>query len=226
MKLSNKFFIISGSLFGAFLLFTILVTCIDVKAVGFDGTNIGFADFNKILLNAFGSSSVAKLLSNILGYASLALAICFVCVFLYQWIKRKSLKKIDKKLYVLMLLYVLVAIAYILFLFVTINYRPTALESSYPSSHTLLFCSIFVSAMFYLNYFTKNQKLTKVLQVVLGFLALFGVVCRLLSGVHWATDIIGAIVLSSALVCLLMALNFCFEEKNKAVEASENKKGE
>ena len=213
MKLSNKFFITSGIMFGLFVIFTALVLFVDVKAIGFDGSKIGLADFNKTLFEAFGINHAAKVVSDILGYLSIVIALCFVGVFVYEWIKRKSLKKIDIELYALMAFYVIVGLIYVLFLFVVVNYRPTALESSYPSSHTLLFCSIFLSSMFYLIYFTKNTKLIVILQIVLGTLTLIGVLCRLFSGVHWTTDIIGALLLSGALITLLFAFNLHFEEK-------------
>ena len=225
MKLCNKFFITSGIIFGFFVIFTALVMFVDVKAVGFDGSKIGLADFNKQFFDAFGSNHALKVVSDVLGYLSIVLALSFVCVFVCQWITRKSLKKIDKKLYALMVFYVIVGIIYVLFLFVVINYRPTALESSYPSSHALLFCSICLSSMFYLTYFTKNAKLVKILQIVLVIVCVFGILCRLFCGVHWITDIIGAILLSGALAFALLGTNYFFIEKNM-VQQEETKGAE
>ena len=223
MKLSSKMFLSSGITFGVFLLFTILVMTVDVRPLGPQHTNIGFADFNTTIFKAFGGNHTAELISTILGYITILLAFSFGCVFLYQWIKRKSLKKVDPELFALLCFYVVLMIVYAIFLVIKINYNPSKLdklEPSYPSSHTLLFCSVLFSAMFYLMYFTKNIKVVRVLQVVFGLLMVCGVVTRMLSGMHWATDIIGSIILSAALVFALFGTNFFFSERSeeKAVE--------
>lgn len=221
LKQSKLMFILSGVAFALFALFTILIMTVDVKVVGPDGVKVGFADVNTTIFNAFGTNHTAEVISDILGYLIIAFGIIFVGLFLYQWIKRKSLKKVNIELFNLMIFYVVLGIIYVLFLFIKINYRPILvdgkLEASYPSSHTLLFCSITIVSMFYLIFFTKNNiKLLRISQTIIGLVCLAGVVCRLLSGTHWATDIIGAILLSGALAFALLGTNFLFIEKNAA----------
>lgn len=230
LKLSKLMFIMSGVAFALFALFTILIMTVDVKVVGPDGAKVGFADFNTAIFNAFGTNHTAEVISDILGYLIILFGAVFAGLFLYQWIKRKSLKKVNIELFNLMIFYVVLAIIYVLFLFIKINYRPILvdgkLEASYPSSHTLLFCSIALVSMFYLVFFTKNNiKLLRISQIAIGFVCLAGIICRLLSGTHWVTDIIGAILLSGALAFALLGTNYLFIEKNM-VQQEETKGAE
>ena len=221
LKQSKLMFIMSGVAFALFAIFTALVMTVDVKVVGPDGAKVGFADFNTKVFNALGTNHAAEIISDILGYLIILFGAIFVGLFLYQWIKSKSLKKVNIELFNLMIFYVVLGIVYVLFLFIKINYRPILvdgkLEASYPSSHTLLFCSITLVSMFYLVFFTKNNiKLLRISQAAIGVVCLVGIICRLISGTHWVTDIIGAILLSGALAFALLGTNFLFIEKNAA----------
>ena len=215
MKRSTKFFIGSAVMAGAFVLMIFLLLFVDRKAVGFEGTMLGLSWINKSIFDAVGTSGVAKIISEIIGYFSILVALFFVGVFVYQWIKNKSLKKVDRSLLNLMLFYVVIGILYVLFLFVKINYRPEEMEPSFPSSHTLLIISILGSAIFYLHFVIKNKNLLNICLICLLALILFGVTCRFLSGVHWFTDILGGIFLSGALFFLLIGLNNLFGEKQQ-----------
>ena len=91
-----------------------------------------------------------------------------------------------------------------------VNFRPVLiegfLEASYPSSTTLLvLCVIPTAMMQFSNRITKR----KFRYWILGSLAVFTVfmvVCRLISGAHWLSDIIGGILLSLGLVLMYQAI--------------------
>ena len=129
---------------------------------------------------------------------------------LVQLIHRKSLLKVDRSILVLGGFYVVVLVFYVLFEKVVINYRPVLidgnLEVSYPSSTTMLALCVIPTAIMQLNTRIKNTNLRKIVAYVLVALAVFMVVCRLISGVHWLTDIIGGILLSAGLVTLYSAV--------------------
>ena len=125
---------------------------------------------------------------------------------LLQLIKYKNISKVDKRLLYLAGLYVLLGITYVFFEKVIINYRPVLmegeLEASYPSSHTMLAITICISSLLTSKYYIKDKSLLKILQIstiVLMFLLVIG---RILSGVHWISDIIGGILISLALVSI------------------------
>ena len=123
-----------------------------------------------------------------------------------QLIKRRSLLKVDSDILVLGGFYIVVMAAYVFFELFVINYRPVLingyLEASYPSSTTLLVWCVMPVAMMQLYGRMKNGKLRTVILVLIGAFTVFMVVGRLVSGVHWLTDIIGSVLLSGGLVML------------------------
>ena len=100
---------------------------------------------------------------------------------------------------------------YVLFEKVIVNYRPVmitaadGLEASYPASHTMLACFIFATAMMQLPRLVKSPALRGLGKLVCAAIIAVAVVGRLLSGVHWLSDIIGGVLLSAALVALYAA---------------------
>ena len=123
---------------------------------------------------------------------------------LAQLIKRKSLWQVDYSLLVLGGFYIVVIVAFFLFELVEVNYRPVlingSLEASYPSSTTLLVACIMPTAATELSRRIKAPSTRRwACAICTAFLA-FMVVGRILSGVHWFSDIIGGILLSGGLV--------------------------
>ena len=211
MNLKNKLALFAFSLV-LFLLLIIAVRTIDVAAIGPENTSIGLSHVNQSVRDSLGESDTWYKISKYLGYASLALAACFALLGLVQLIRGKSLKAVDSSLFVLCGLYAAVAVLYVFFNKVVVNYRPvlepgqTFPEPSFPSTHTLMACTIFGSAVMVLPRFVKQGGLLRALQC-LCILALVGtVVVRLLSGVHWITDILGGLLLSMALLSLTAAM--------------------
>ena len=212
MKKSVKRFIESGVFFVLFAVFTVLVRKIDVQAIGPEGSRVGFASINSKFAEMFGYNEFWYKFSERLGYAALAVCAIFGLIGLLQFIKGKSLKAVDKKIIALGIFYVIVIAFYVVFNKVVINYRPIleadgSLEASYPSSHTVLAICVFVT-MFSQKVFNRKKTTSeKAENVIAGtILVSLMVLSRLFSGVHWFTDIVGGVILSTALVLLYKAV--------------------
>jgi undecaprenyl-diphosphatase len=130
----------------------------------------------------------------------------FMLLGLVQWIQRKRLSLVDYNLFVLGGFYIAVIAVYALFETITINYRPVLidgnLERSYPSSTTLLVMCVMPTALMQFNSRIKNTLLKKCVSLFITVFIIFMVLGRLISGVHWFTDIIGGALLSAGLVMM------------------------
>lgn len=100
--------------------------------------------------------------------------------------------------------YIAVIAMYVLFELMPINYRPVlidgCLEVSYPSSTTLMTMCVMPTAIMQLNGRIKSKALSRAFFLVIAVFTAFMVVGRLVSGVHWITDIIGGALLSAGLI--------------------------
>ena len=199
--------ITSAVCFGLFLLLILLIKTVDVAAVGPEGTEIGLSKLNVAVHNLFGENLGWYKVTNVLGYLAILIGLCFAAMGGLQLIYRRSILKVDKEILLLGALYVVTVIFYIFFEKVIVNYRPILLpdgegvEASFPSSHTMLSCVILGSGLPLLKkYGKKNKTLELVLTVVFAVMLALIVAGRLISGVHWFTDILGGILLSVALL--------------------------
>ena len=203
----KKKFITSAVCFGLFLLLILLIKTVDVAAVGPEGTEIGLSKLNVAIHDLFGENLGWYKVTNILGYLAILIALCFAAIGGLQLIRRRSVLKVDKEILLLGCLYVVTVILYVLFEKVIVNYRPILLpdgegiEASFPSSHTVLSCVILGSGLFLLKRYTKkNRTIQLALTVVFAVMLALIVAGRLISGVHWFTDIVGGLLLSAALL--------------------------
>ncbi len=211
MKKVRTKYISSAIAFGLFLIFTLLLKIFDVAEIGPLGSSVGFSSINKAIFELLGVSKAWETVTDIIGVAAIAVAFGFCLLGAYQLIKRRSLRKVDTSILLLGAFYVLVGLVYVFFEMVVINYRPILvdglLEASYPSSHTILVICITASAITALEDILKDKKtLLLVSRVILSLMLALTVAGRLLSGVHWFTDIIGAILISTALTTLYSAI--------------------
>ncbi len=193
-------------LIGAFALWTVLIQCVDVQAVGQNGTKIGFADFNVWFHQLTGVHMTLYTITDWLGLVPIFICLCFGVLGLVQLVKRRSLLKVDPDILLLGAYYVLVIACYLIFEMIPVNYRPVLiegrLEASYPSSTTLLVLSVMPTLWFQANRRVSNAMIKKVVSVFVIVFSMFMVIGRLISGVHWATDIIGSVLLSVGLFML------------------------
>lgn len=145
-----------------------------------------------------------------LGLVSVAFGFGFALLGLVQWFKRKRIRKVDRSILILGVFYIVTLAAYLFFESYVINYRPVLiegyLEASYPSSTTLLVLCVMPTAILQLRERIKKRAFCKVATIIIKAFIVFMVVGRLVSGVHWLTDIIGGILLSAGLVMLYDSL--------------------
>ena len=146
-----------------------------------------------------------------LGLVPIGVAFSFAILGLVQWIKRKSLLKVDRSLLVLGGFYIVVLAAYIFFEIVVINYRPMLidgyLEASYPSSTTMLVMCVMPTAMMQFRTRIKNDVFRRCVMILIVVFIAFMVIGRLVSGVHWLSDIIGGALISAGLVTIYASVS-------------------
>ena len=147
------------------------------------------------LKTAFGGGAVLGL--SVSGFGLLGLV---------QWIKRKKFFQVDFNILILGAFYAIVMAFFVLFEIVELNYRPIliegVLEASYPSSTTMLMMCVMPTAMMEFKRLIQNKTLANTLIIASGIFTAVMVLFRLISGVHWLTDIIGGALLSAGLVLL------------------------
>lgn len=207
MKKANiKNLYVAVCLLALFSLWTVLLNFVDVKALGPRDSVVGFATLNGLVHSITGVHMSLYIITDWLGLVPIAFALFFAILGLVQWIRRKSLIKVDYNLFVLGGFYIVVIAAYILFETVVINYRPVLidgfLEVSYPSSTTLLVLCVMPTAMMQLKNRIKNKTFRQCVLLSITTFIIFMVVGRLISGVHWFTDIVGGALLSASLVMM------------------------
>lgn len=209
MNKKKRNFLISTILILLAVVFTILVKAVEVKQIGVNGTSIGFASINQFIFKTIGVNMIWYHITDWLGLLPIFMAMVYSLIGFIQLIKRKSLFKVDKEIIILGLFYIVVISIYIFFEKVIINYRPILingfLEASYPSSHTLMTICLCGSSII-VNKKLFNNKITKFINILLLLIILITVIGRLISGVHWFTDIIGGIIISMALLRILFAI--------------------
>ena len=203
-------YIATVSLFLAFIVFTVLVKNVDVRPIGPDGSSVGFAGANRLLFDLFGLNLFWYTLTDWLGVVAILFAYGFAALGLWQLIKRGSFKGVDPDILLLGLFYAAVIGCYVLFEKVVINYRPVLLrgylEPSYPSSHTMIVSCVMATAMMQFHNRVRNKRLLRVIDLFSVLVIAITLIGRLVSGVHWFTDIAGGALLSAALVLLYHSL--------------------
>ncbi|WP_283607888.1 phosphatase PAP2 family protein [Faecalispora anaeroviscerum] len=218
MKKSNRInFTVTGALFSLFVMLTIMLMYVDVKPIGPEDSCVGFATVNRWVSELLGVNMLLYHITDWFGVVAILFALGFAVLGLIQLIARKSLKRVDHSILVLGAFYLLVIAAYVFFEFNIVNYRPVliqnVLEASYPSSTTMLVLCVMPTAIMQFNRLIKRRTARITVNIVSAVFAVLAVVGRVLSGVHWFTDILGGALLSSALVMLYYSVNIFIESK-------------
>ena len=216
---SKNLYIASAVLFVLFVVFTLMVKYIDVAPIGPENSSVGFSTLNGAIASKLPLNMTFYKISSILGYLGIATMLVFALFGVMQLIIKKDIRKVDKDIIGLGLFYVVMLLTYIFFEKVIINYRPVildeGLEASYPSSHTMLAIGFLTVAICQFSARLKN-KTTRTVVNILCLVVLIGlIITRTLSGVHWFTDILGAVLISEAWALLYVGSFILILDKNK-----------
>ena len=208
-----------ASLLAAFGLWTVLIQTVDVRPAGPDGSRIGLAAFNIRFHSLTGVHMALYTLTDWLGLVPVGVCLFFAGVGLRQLIGRKSLLKVDPDILLLGVHYILVISGYLFFEAVPINYRPVlingVLEASYPSSTTLLTLSVMPTLELQARRRVSGAKARGILIAFSRLFSALMVLGRTISGVHWASDIIGAVLLAAGLFTLYRSGAAAADRKTK-----------
>lgn len=201
--------------------YTVLVKVCDVKPIGPNNSLVGLASINGFAQKLFPVNMLWYNITNIFGYIAIAICAGFGFMGFLQLVKRKSFLKVDKEILYLGGLYLITIMLYVIFKFVAINFRPiimpneNVLESSFPSSHTMLAIVVFGSIIILLDYLTKNEKVQQLLFALCAFVILLAVIGRLVCGCHWFSDILGGIIYAGTLLSWFNGLIRTIDYDNK-----------
>ena len=195
---------ITGGLLVLFFVWTMLVCVVDLQPIGPEGSIVGLASMNDWFHQLTGENLEFYELTDFLSIVPFLIIFVFAVMGAIQLITRKSLAKVDSDIIALGAFYLVVLACYGLFEVLVVNYRPIfiegKLEASYPSSTTMLAVTVFISAALQVKERVKGKIAQTALLAALLMFTVFMVLSRLLSGVHWLSDIIGGLLLSGALV--------------------------
>ena len=200
------------------VLFTLAVCFIDVQAIGPQNTEVGFASVNMLVRDSLGLHMFWYGVTEFLGYLAIAVCVLFAVIGFCQVLKRKNLFKVDRDIVSLGIIYVIVILTYVLFEKNPLNFRPiimpgkAEIEASFPSSHTMLACTVFGTAIIEIRKRLEGKKICTILEIVAWILLTVTVVGRILSGVHWITDIFGGIFFSFTYILWFVSFAFNYGE--------------
>jgi undecaprenyl-diphosphatase len=220
MKRNGKLIISAGCFIGTVILI-ILLRLVDVAPIGPNGTDIGLSHINQFFFNLSGVNLLWYNITDWLGIIAILTAFLFAASGLIQLIKRKGFLKVDREILSLGGLYLIAIGLYILFEKAIVNYRPiimpgcTQPEASFPSSHTMMVCIVMGSTVMLIGRYIKNKPLCKMLKAICALAIGVTVIGRLISGVHWFTDIIGGMLISVSLLSLFSAIGICNNEHDE-----------
>ena len=205
----KKLFSVGLILIAVFVFWTILILTVDVQPVGVNGTVVGFATLNCSFHNMTGVNMTIYHITDWLGLVPLFCCMIYGAVGFVQLLQRKSLLKVDIDILLLGVYYVIVIFGYLIFEMIPINYRPILIdgimETSYPSSTTLLVLSVMPTVIFQIDRRIKNRVVKRIITPSTILFSLFMLIGRTIAGVHWLTDIIGSVFLSAGLFLIYYA---------------------
>lgn len=190
-------------------IFIFMVKNVDVSPIGPLERVVGLSSLNSFFLELFGFNMFWYKVTNIPGILlDAAVVLVFFAIGIKQWTQRKSFSKVDRNILILGGTYIASFLIYVFFENFVINYRPIivegekTLEPSFPSSHTLFAIVVMGTAIIECHRLIKNEKTRKIMDIFLYTVVFVTVIGRMISGVHWFTDIIGGILIGGTLVAL------------------------
>ena len=212
-------FIIGTAFLILFILFTGSLKFVSMQPIGPNGSSVAYAGINYYFHRQFPFCPILYTITDWAGVAAILIALCFAMLGLMQWIKRKKIRKVDRSILILGIFYILIFSVYVFFEYHVVNYRPVLingiLEASYPSSTTMLTICVLSTAVVQFRRLIQNPRTRNAVTFMCYLFIAFTVIGRVISGVHWFTDIIGGVIISIGAVLLYRsAISFITAKEN------------
>lgn len=202
----RRILLAGGILLASFAVWTTLVQMADVQSIGQNGTDVGFATLNSWFHKLTGVHMVIYTMTDWLGLIPLFICMIFATMGIVQLVKGRGLLNVDYDILILGIYYIIVIFVYLIFEMIPINYRPILIEgrmeASYPSSTTLLVLSVMPTLVLQVNRRVENVVVKGMICIPAYIFSVFMVIGRLVSGVHWFTDIVGSVLFSIGIFCV------------------------
>ncbi len=215
--MKRKSFYMGVGLLVLFSIWTVALRFVDVEAIGPRGSSVGFATLNRFVHNLTGVHMSLYIITDWLGLVPICFMVGFGILGFCEWIKRKNLLKVDYSILTLGGFYIVLMIAYMLFEMLSVNYRPILingiLEASYPSSTTMIVMCVMPTTIMEFNARIKNNVCRRCVHILMIAFIAFMVIGRLISGVHWFSDIIGGMLFSGGLVLLYYSIQMSYDKQ-------------
>ncbi len=214
-KVLNKYSLMGLGFLFIFLILLILLMSVDKASNIYK--EIGLYNFNKIFLVDYYNESWDGF-SDVILYISILFILGLIIYGIYQLYKRKSLFKVDKDIILTGFGFVFIIIIWFIFdKFIDINYRPIAVngsaQTSFPSTHVMLACfSLLATTRIILKRNTNELKYNIITYGGVSILVILCSLGRILSKMHWTTDVLGAIFISLAIFFIIIGLDKALEE--------------
>lgn len=135
------------------------------------------------------------MITDVIVASAIAVVVVFACLGLYQWVSRKSLKKVDPQLLWMPLPLAIMAVVYFIFeKLIVLNVRPNGSgEPSFPSTHVMITATVFFITMLIIPKYVKQKSLRIILEVIMVIMIILICIGRVLANMHWPIDVVGGV---------------------------------
>ena len=134
-------------------------------------------------------------ITNIILISALITVAFFAALGLYQWVTRKSLKKVDPEILWMPLPLLLMTIVYFIFIFFPVATRPDGSgESSFPSTHVMVVTTIYFMITIIIPKYIKSTAIQIALEFIIVIFISLTCTGRIMAGLHSLWDVIGGII--------------------------------
>ena len=203
--MKNRHIAAAAAALALFAALILLVCLADVAPIGPEGTRVGLSGLNGWFHGLTGFQPALYRVTQITGACSLLTAAALALVWVWQFIRARGFGGMDRGLLMIAALYAVTLALYAFFEKCVVNYRPVLMpgadapEASFPSSHTMLAIVVMGSAAMLAGRIENRGARAAVRGLCLALMAVT-VIGRLLCGVHWLTDVLGGILVGTALL--------------------------
>lgn len=197
-------------LFICFIVLTLLVNHYDhalshlgIPATGLESLNSLFPYYNY--------NELLDRISDVFMIGGLLLMFIVFGMGIYQLISRKGFKYVDLDIYLFGAEIIAMIIIWIFFMVFPVVYRPIYgnVESSFPSTHVLIVTTTYLSISWMICKRFPNKRWLSIVAYSISIVSILATfVLRIVSGMHWFTDCLGAIIIGLTIASLLMIIEY------------------